>query len=391
MLIYKDGIVYARRRVVYFISETAATVIINLEGGFLMKTKNEQLKQWAIDQIEKNYKDDVSLLIGYDCAERLDIAKPAGPYTEIKDGFDFFIPETGRAHGLAKTFIINGIGYDLYPRSWERIEEAVNLDEYNLYCLADAEILYARSQADVDRFEDARHRFFANLADKSFSFKKALGNLSVAMELYQTMMFSEALAEVRMSAGFIADYLARTVALANGRYFKHTQMAQLEEMKDFAEVPANFANYYNGILAAESIDELKKLSHLLILTTRKFMEANKPQTANKANVTDYQYIADWYQELCWTFRRIYHCVYINDRAKAFMWGCMLQQELNALQDEQSLTGMDCNIMDHYNPNDLSALKARAEALEKQLLDLLAANNVKLDKYDSVDEFLSKNA
>jgi len=357
-----------------------------------MRTKNEQLKQWAIDRIEKNYKDDVSLLIGYDYTERLglDIAVPAGPYTEIKDGFDYFIPETDRAHGLSKTFILNGIGYDLYPRSWKRIEEAVNLDEYNLYCLADAEILYARSRADADRFEDARHRFFANLADKNFTFKKALQNLAVAMELYQTMMFSETRSDVRMSAGFIADYLARAVALVNGRYFKHTQVAQLEEMEDFAVVPASFANYYNGILTAESVDELKNLSHLLILTTRKFMEANKPQSAVSANATDYQYIADWYQELCWTFRRIYHCVYNNDRTKAFMWGCMLQQELNALQEEQALTGMDFSLMDYYNPNDLSALQAHAEVLEKQLLDLLAANNVKIDSYESVDAFLSAN-
>jgi len=355
-----------------------------------MKTKNERLKQWAIDQIEKNYKNDVSLLIGYDFADQYDFDPNANPDTDFKDGFDYFIPETDRAYGLSRTFIINGIGYDLYPRGWNRIEEGVALEDYNLFLIPCAEILYARSQADVDRFEDARRRFHENLANKEYRFGKALQKLAFVMNTYQTMMFSESLAEVRMTAGFIADYAATSVALANGRYFKRTQYTQLEEMQDFDSVPAGFATYYENILTAESIDELKKLSHLIILATRKFMEANRPQAVDCPKTTDYQYIADWYQELCWTWRRIYQNVSNSDRTRTFMRANMLQHELNVLQEEQSLTGMDFNLMGHYNPNDLSVLKARAEALEKQLLALLAANNVTLDSYDSIDDFLAAN-
>jgi len=34
--------------------------------------------------------------------------------------FDYFVPATKRGEELAETFIIDGVGHDLYPRSWER-------------------------------------------------------------------------------------------------------------------------------------------------------------------------------------------------------------------------------------------------------------------------------
>lgn len=74
-----------------------------------MKTKNEKLLNWAIDKILKEDKEDVCLLIG------------TGQFKleQDKDGpsFDYFIPANEKAHNLAKTFIVEGIGYDLYPRS----------------------------------------------------------------------------------------------------------------------------------------------------------------------------------------------------------------------------------------------------------------------------------
>lgn len=46
--------------------------------------------------------------------------------------FDFFVPETERGNALSETFIIDGVGHDLYPRSLERLEDSVNLDDMAL-------------------------------------------------------------------------------------------------------------------------------------------------------------------------------------------------------------------------------------------------------------------
>ena len=188
--------------------------------------------------------------------------------------------------------MIDGVGYDWYPRGWGRIESLANLEDYNTCCLGESVILYARSEEDRKKFEGYREKLFENLKNSGFVFGKALEKLKVAMEIYQTMMFSEEIGDVRMSAGFIADYLAVAVANMNGTYFKYSQVNQLEELEGLKEVPNLFVEYYRSIIRADSIDELKKLCHLLVLTTRKFLEARKIVSDVQKNA-DFEDLAGW--------------------------------------------------------------------------------------------------
>lgn len=346
---------------------------------------NEGLKLWAIDKIKKQYQDDVSLLIGYDIERLEDDAK--GPFQYYKGGFDYYVPETEKADSLAKTFILDGIGYDLYPRSWKRIAEMANLDDYNHAALAYAEVLYARSEEDVACFESYRKRLFDNLNNKEFVFKKALERLNFAMGIYQTMMFSENIGEVRMSAGFIADYLATAVAFSNGKIFKHCQTNQLEEMKNFNEIPKNFKAYYEAIILSVSIEELKNLCHLIILTTRKFLEERKIEKPSE-RAPNYHDLAFWYQELSYTWRRIYRQCHLNNTRSAFMWSCSLQHELTIIKDEFQLDNID--LLSSFNPHNLTPLKNRAEALEQYIVDTITNNGVAIEAYESLEEFLEKN-
>jgi len=98
-----------------------------------MKKTGTQLADWAVRKIESEYKDDVCLLLGHRTHE---FDKDQG---EIS--FSFYIPATSRSNGLARTFIVDGIGYDLFPMSWERVERIAEVKGDNPTCLNDAEIL----------------------------------------------------------------------------------------------------------------------------------------------------------------------------------------------------------------------------------------------------------
>ena len=111
-----------------------------------------KLTKWVIDKIEKEYKDDVSLLIG--------IKGHSTDGDEHGEIFDYFVPATERGNQLAETFIIDGVGHDLYPRSWERLENSVNLNDMPIV-LDNATILYSRSEADTKRFEEYKKRLQA--------------------------------------------------------------------------------------------------------------------------------------------------------------------------------------------------------------------------------------
>jgi len=125
-----------------------------------MANAKQRLADWAIHKIETAYREDVCLLIEH-MTHKLEKDKERCP-------FGFYIPATHRANGLNRTFIIDGIGHDMFPFSWESIEKMADVKHYNTTCLRDGKILWARSEADRQRFESLQARLNANLQNPHY-------------------------------------------------------------------------------------------------------------------------------------------------------------------------------------------------------------------------------
>lgn len=162
-----------------------------------MKPTQKELTDWAIKQIQDKYTNDVALLIGV-----------SGHSLENDchgECFDYFIPASEKGNKLSQTFIIDGVGHDLYPRSWKRIENMAEFNDDFTNGLADAIILYARNEEDKKRFEEYQKKLMVNLGDRNFMFKKALVKLDTAMEIYRTMIFEDSFYKVKMGSGYCSE------------------------------------------------------------------------------------------------------------------------------------------------------------------------------------------
>ena len=345
-----------------------------------------KISAWAIEKIRTEYPDDVALLIGHGF-DKMEQVAPGDTLRYYKGEFDYFVPETERALRLSQSFIVNGTGFDLYPRTWESIASMADLKDCHTSCLADANILYARSEADRSRFEDMRRRLFQNLCSGQYTYERAMDRLNVAIEINQTMLFSDKLYEVRASAGFILDYLAQAVALINGSYFKRGSLYQLEEMMDFHEMPPMFAELYKGVTRAQASDEVKQLCQQLVFKTRKFLLHHSPSKP-AAPKPDFFALADWYQELGHSWAKIYNSCEREDAVRVFFWGCSLQHELDIIREEFALKEMD--LMGSYAPDDLVPIRKRAEEIERYITDTIIKNSVNIAIYHTVDDFLQSN-
>ena len=346
-----------------------------------MKTVNERLVNWVINKIKTEYKDEVCLLIGHNT---LKLEKDAD-----EKSLGFYIPASERASGLAKTFIIDGIGYDLFPMSWERMERTAELNEYNTTCLADAKLLYYRNEEDKKRFIGLQAKLRDNLKNPKFMLNKALEKLNVVMEIYQTMMFEETLYKIRKASGFIADYLSIAIANANLTYFRNGQTNQIPDLLAMKSIPKDFVRLYEAIVRARSSEELKKLCYEMISNTRQFLSAKKGKRENGNYNRNFEDLASWYQELRYTWRRVYHWCDKRDAVRAFMWGCFLQSELDIVREEFGISELD--LLSAFNADDMTAYRKQAEILEKQIVSTIEKHGVVIDAYDSIDEFLKKNA
>ena len=340
-----------------------------------MNENSKKLQDWVINKIKTEYPEDIDLLLA--------VKGHSVNGDDHGETFDFYVPATERAYELAETFIIGGIGHDLYPRSWERLERNADLEEGQVFCLGNSEVIYSRNQEVLKRYEQLLARMHNNLKNTEFTYRKALEQLDVAMDIYKTLMFEEKLYNVRLGAGLIIQYLNDAVCYLNGTYM--VQLDAIQKLESLQKFPENFIVYEEAMIRAESIEELKNLSHLLIRTARKFIQSCKVKAQELSDAPDFKNLADWYQELSLCFKRIYYFCQIGDYRNAFTDARYLQSELNVVGAEFGLKEMD--LMGVYDYSNLSELTERAKELETYILSQLAERNIKLNQYTDIQEFL----
>jgi len=118
--------------------------------------KDNRLVDWAIHEAQTRCRDEVSLLLEHNsyCLEQDRSVRYVN--TIISDAKHWC--------SLARTFIINGIGYDFNQVAWESFErDAQGRDSYPCV-LADSQVLYSKNEAELQRFLYLRAKFFAHLA-----------------------------------------------------------------------------------------------------------------------------------------------------------------------------------------------------------------------------------
>lgn len=348
-----------------------------------MNQDDKKILNWTIEKIKKEYPEDVALLIGhgFNTAEDFDSTE------QYKGEIDYYVPEHPRANSLSKSFIVDNVCYDIYPRTWDSIESMAMLNDCHTACLANASVLYARSEQDRERFEQLRSRLFENLKDPKVSLEKARKRLGMAREIFNNMLFEQSLYEVRTSAGFVLDYLAQCIALVNHRYFHQNSLYQLEEMRSFENYPAEFPQLYEQVIQSSSADEIKTLCYRMLVCVSAFLPHGKSDSAPRPR-PDFHDLADWYQEFGHLWRKIYSGCMKKDSARVFMWGCMLQHELDVISEEFNLGGID--LLGSYDADDFTKLHQRAQEIERHIIDVIVRNSIQIAIYSTVADFLSDN-
>lgn len=345
-----------------------------------MKKIDKELIDWAINKIETEFRGEISLLLGRKGACKV-------PADGDDMAFDFFIPASDHGYSLAKTFIIEDMGYDLFPMSWKRVEGLAALNEGIVFCLADSEILYARNDDDRERFELLRKTLFNNLKNKDFTYIKALEKINYAMDIYKTMAFEKSIGNVRKAAGGIIDYLSYALAIINGTYINrdYGYSDRVKQIKSLPNIPENFLKDYEEILKAKDIEIIFKKTHILMKETREFFEKYTP--TKKLKKYNFDELGGWYEEARYTFRRIEYACKNKRPVECFHLGCYLQIEFDILTEEAGLDKMD--LLGTYDADDLALFEKRAKDIEEYILSELKKHGVALRKYEDLEKFLKE--
>ncbi len=337
-------------------------------------TNGEIVTKWVLDTVQEQYAEDIALVVSHTTL-RIDPEQKT---------ISYFVPVTKRGEGFARTFLLGGEGFDIWAVPWERLEKFAALEEYNITCLADGEILYARNEADAERFESLKKEQAQNLADPQKMRAHALQAYAEAKSIYQEMLFAKG-SDVKLGAGYVLDYLARAIAFSNRRYFQKSQTDQIAELHTMECVPEAFLRQYPEVIAKKDEAEQKRLCYELICTVRDFLTEQKPDSAEDCREHNFQDLADWYGELSYTWLRIRHYGEAGDLVKAYMWGILLQNELNQVCEDFGLEKME--LMSFYDVEALEGFAERANELEKKMRSIITAGGGVIHEYETKEALL----
>jgi hypothetical protein len=346
-----------------------------------MSKRNDEIVKWAVNKIETEYKNDVSLFLVYGSYEN-------GTANQMSDVDFYYIPKTERASELCKSFIVEGIGYDLFPMTWERVAGLAELEESITPCLANVKILFCNQEEDRIRFEGLQHRLKSNLNNKLFMLEKALDRLDTVMYEYRTMLFEEDICLLRTIAGKIIMLLSEAVAYANQTYFSRGLKKQLEDLKNMESVPQDYVLLYEKIIKAKSDQEMKQVCYQIIKNTKIFIDGMvKIQEAHSQTI-NYNDLAEFYKEAISAWNKISVTCENGDAVLAYISGACLQNELNSISREYNLKKFD--LMSSFHADNLKLFNENAIAIQDSFVELIEKGGVIITKYNSVEDFIKVN-
>ena len=118
------------------------------------KQTRDQLVDWIGKTVRGHYTGKVALVCLYG-------SHINGTADERSDVDCYFLPKTEEGVALARTFLLEGVGYDIYPAPWERLERIAALKDSHQPLVGDVQVLYADSPADLEKLEAVRTSFSA--------------------------------------------------------------------------------------------------------------------------------------------------------------------------------------------------------------------------------------
>jgi hypothetical protein len=350
------------------------------------KTRNDRILDWAIQKVTREFSRDVHLLVTY--GSHLN-----GTEDAMSDVDFYFVPKTKRAYPLMQTYIIEGVGYDLFPVSWERLEGLANLNESLIPLLGNSKIVFSGSDEDAERFEQLKGLLNKNLTDVSFMHRKAMEKLSQANNTIDELLAESHPAACRLLAGTLLMTLAEVVACENQTYFKNGLKTQLADLNKMGKLPEGFIDGYEAVIKAKTISQLKEACRKTTAACRNFLKADKailpaPANTNKPSSIpvniNYAQLADTYREIISTFNKVYKYCKNGNAEMAFISGVCLQRELF-----DGTQGLRLDILSAYDPGDLSKLAASTKAAEAELVECIS-RGVSIKRYATVDDFIKEN-
>lgn len=359
--------------------------------------RDKKILEIVKNKIIEDYKNDISLLVVYG---NKDISVDENLGIEF-----YFIPKNERGKKLSTQFIVEGVSYDLFPISWERLISNAAMDSPQGYLLLDTEVIYCSDKEALNRFKNMKDSLKIVLSGK---YDDALLNKAYEyfnesyIYLYNMYKYKKSMSSVRLEAGKLLNKIANSLAFANREYYKNGNGSVLRDSLKLEKLPKGYKVLVNDIIFSTSSEEIHLKSLSLVENTRELLLNMKKK--NKQVELFETLFTGYYEELKKSINKCKIAVSQKDYYKLFELFSYIQEEVSQFiaKVEEDIWYDDRNTYVEYGKYfddifgvDLLELTSKKDdeqilmvidKFEKELISLVRKNQIKLLDFKSVEEF-----
>lgn len=336
-----------------------------------------------------------------------------GTATSTSDLDLYYVPDDGKAETLSTTFVIGGLPYEFECLSWKVLENIANAKSRNHWAvaasmIADAKVLYCRSDADLERFNALKARIAELTRPESRAYMIERGLEEFKTTLFQLSQMRLAVAHNDMPGLHWAGWqficcAVNCLALVNQTYFSKGWGANIPQILALRQRPADLEMLMNGILQPQSPDQaapnpVMEQADQLALQVRKTLLAAQASLAEPAEAK--AAFVDFYFDVHEYKTKVLSACERGDRLAASAAAFALQQLICVLMNkvDKGFFGTDFNLLGEYldgyqeagfpdltlfaAQGDLPALARQVQRLDETAKEWFASRSVELNILES---------
>jgi hypothetical protein len=331
------------------------------------------VKELLIEKIKKDYKDDIALVVMMGSQIFND--------THKKSDLDlYFVPKTKRGYNLGFVFTLDGIGFDIWPISWERLENIAKWNERIVSIITDGQILFVSSDEDLDRFNQLK----ASILDQSIhpSLKeKAKTKFKEAYKIYFDLCTSDHLSDVRKHGIKLLYLVTEVISMYNQIPVKRGRKHLKSEIMNMPDLPKGFSELYEGLFQSKDIKYIKCQLQELI----KRMEMWFSDKSKHIIIPFKDQAHGFYEEIINNYNKIERAVELSDPYTALFAAAEIEFEFEWLFKDTDVKKDLPDLLSYYHPNQLEEFGRQASIHHQAVLKLLSDHDVRILTFHSDEE------
>ena len=348
-------------------------------------------------RILEDYQNDISVLVRYgNKKDRQEKNLGLGLY---------FIPKTEKGKSLSTQFIVEGVSYDLFPISWDRLIANAAMDSPQAYLLLDTEVVYCADEEALERFNGLKESLKTMLSGR---YEEALLNKAYEyfnetyIYLHNMVLYGESLQSIRLEAGKLVNKIANVLGFANQTYYQNGNGSVLRDSMKLESLPLDYQKLVDGVLFAETGDQVYKNACELVKVTRGFLLAKKKENSQEESFEIL--FTGYYEELKKSINKCRNALDQKDYYALYELLSFIQEEVaqflakveegiwyddrNAWMEYQKafFGHFDQELLELVTKRDDEGIRQAIDRFESDFRDLMKENAIHLMEYTSLDAF-----